>query len=305
MGDARWSDKDWAGYAAGTAGKTRDAIYRAKGLHPDLDPLNVGVRESVDSASNPRSTPIIVALDVTGSMGRIPDALIRGPLGTVVGEILKRQPVNDPHFMFMGVGDADAFDTAPLQVTQFEADLKIADQLTHLFIEGRGGNNRHESYHLPWYFAAMHTRTDAALKRGAKGYLFTVGDEEAPPLLRAEQVKRVIGDDLQRDLTAAEVLAMAERTYHVFHIVVEEGSHFRGYGDAVMESWTALLGQRVIRLSDHTHLAEVIVSAIQATEGADRADVAKSWSGSAGLVVARAIGALPAPAGAGTGVVRL
>ena len=38
-------------------------------------------------------------------------------------------PVADPHMMIMGVGDAWC-DRAPLQVTQFEPDIRIAEQLT-------------------------------------------------------------------------------------------------------------------------------------------------------------------------------
>lgn len=305
MGDARWSDTDWSAYAATTAHKPRAAIYTSTKLAKDLDPTAITVRESVDSNSNPKSTPIIIALDVTGSMGTIPDLLVRGPLGVVVQEILERRPVSDPHFLFMGVGDVD-HDTAPLQVTQFEADMKVVEQLTRIYLEGGGGNNHHESYHLPWYFAGMKTKTDALLKRGQKGYLFTVGDEEAPPTLRADQVKKALGDILERDLTPKEVLALAERAYHVFHIVVEEGNYFRHSPKQVLESWKELLGQRVLRLSDYTRIAEVIVSAIQANEGADRAAVAKSWGGTTELVVAHALSNLPAArAHGGTGVVRL
>ena len=82
---------------------------------------------------------------------------------------------------------------------------------------------------------------------------------------------------------------MVSKMYHVFHVVVEEGSHARGHMTEVMRTWTDLLGQRVLKLSDHTKLSEVIVSAIQVVEGADKAAVAKSWSGTTSVVVSRAI----------------
>jgi hypothetical protein len=93
--------------------------------------------------------------------------------------------------------------------------------------------------------------------------------------------------------------------YHLFHVVVEEGNHARIALPAVMNGWTGLLGQRVLRLADHTKLAEVIVSAIEVNEGRDRDTVAGSWSGSTALVVRHAIGALGPAATPGAGVVRL
>lgn len=293
MGASRWSPTDWDHYTATTtAGKRTAEIFTSHSMAGGLNPLGVDMRESRDSDINPESNAIIVGLDVTGSMGMIADALARTGLGTLVEEIIKRKPVSDPHVMMMGIGDA-WFDRSPLQVTQFEADIRIADQLAKLYLEHGGGGNSVESYNLPWYFAAMHTSIDCFEKRGRKGYLFTVGDEEPPEVLLKEHVERIIGDTIERDLSSRELLTMVERSYHVFHVVVEEGSHVRhsGLGN-VMAKWTDLLGQRVLRLSDHRKLAEVVVSAIEVNEGRDSAAVAGSWSGDTSLVVARAVGGL-------------
>lgn len=297
MGSARWNPSDWDHYATTSSTKTRDAIFTSRTLRPDLDPKTITLRESVDSDLNPQSTPIIVALDVTGSMGTIPEAMIKGSLGTFIEEVYNRKPVTDPHLMFMGVGDAH-YDRAPLQVTQFEADLRIAEQLAAIYLEGGGGGNASESYHLPWYFAGLRTVTDSMRKRNKKGYLFTVGDEEVPPALTVAQAKEVFGDTIERDLSAEDLLALAERSYHVFHIIVEQGNACRSsHGHAaVVESWKRLMGQRVIPLSDYTKLSEVLVSTIQANEGALVKDVAASWSGDTSLVVRHALAGLTGPA---------
>lgn len=304
MGNARWSPDDWASYTTTTKGKDRATVFTSRSLPSELDPRNIELRESVDSQSNPTSTPVIVALDVTGSMGAIPHELIQGNLGTLMEELLARKPVPDPHLMFMGVGDV-VYDTAPLQATQFEADVRIAEQLRQIFLEGGGGGNNCESYQLPWYFAATRTAIDSMAKRGKKGYLFTLGDEPPPEVLTAEQVQQVFGSKAERDYTSEELLAMAERNYHVFHIIIEQGHHYRHSGNEVRRKWTDLLGQRAIGLSDYTRLAEVIVATIQANEGADHASVIKSWSGDTSLVVAHAIKGLTAPAGSNTGLVAL
>ena len=180
MGSDRWEPKDWKSYSTDRlVGKTTESIYSSRSIDTDLDPINIKIRESCDSNLNPKSTALIVAEDVTGSMSRVLDATIRG-LGTLVTEIYDRKPISDPHMMFMGVGDVEAGDRAPLQVTQFEADIRIAEQLQKLYLEQGGGGNTYESYSLAWYFAATRTAIDCFTKRGKKGYLFTVGMSVLP-----------------------------------------------------------------------------------------------------------------------------
>lgn len=310
MGYARWSVDDWKDYSSSTAGKATDEIFTSRALKEDFDPTKITLRESRDSAANPNSNAIIIACDVTGSMGSLADNLVRKGIGTAFEEILKRLPVTDPHLMVMGVGDV-RFDSAPLQATQFEADIRIAAQLEEIFIEHGGGGNSWESYNLPWYFASQKTAIDCLEKRGKKGYLFTVGDEQVPEDLTRADVERAMKLDLQMErLANRDLLTMVGRYYEVFHLMVEEGSHYRSHGETVRRGWTDLLGQRAIPLADHTKLSEVIVSTIEVAEGRDKAAVAASWGGDTSLVVARAVGNLNANLtrvgdGGSSGVVRL
>ena len=305
MGVSRWNPTDWDAYAASTSGKPTAAIFGSRGLDPALSPLRIR-RESRDSAANPLSTPIVVGLDVTGSMGVIADAMAREGLGTLMEEILARRPVSDPHVAFLGVGDA-LCDQAPLQATQFEADIRIADQLSKIWLEKGGGGNACESYTLPWWFAAMHVSADRIEKGRGKGWLFTVGDEEPPERLTAREIQSVFGEGPQQDMATEDLLAMVSRDWEVFHVMVEEGSHFRHSGPTVAAKWERLLGQRALRLSDHKRLAEVVVSAIEVASGRDPRGVSASWSDAkVGAVVARAVGALaPRPGASSGGLVRL
>lgn len=291
MGGGTFDRGAYAAFSSSTVGKSTDEIYTSRKIHKDLDPKGVKLRESRDSADNPNSTPVIVALDVTGSMGMIADAIAREGLGTLFTGILDRKPITDPHVMFMGVGDAH-YDEAPLQVSQFEADKRIIEQLTQLYLEHGGGGNSSESYHFPWYFAAMHTVHDAFEKRGKRGYLFTVGDEETPDALTKGQIKQFIGDEAERDYTAKELLELAQRTYDCFHVVILQGSHARSHEAKVRKAWTDLMGQHVIFLTDYTKLAETIVAAISVAEGI-AADTAASGWGVASSVVLDAVKNLP------------
>ncbi|MDF2880134.1 MAG: hypothetical protein K0R54_691 [Clostridiaceae bacterium] len=295
MGEGRWKESDWVRYATkNIIGKaTVEEIYTAKNIDKDLNPKDIKMRESCDSVDNPLSSPLIVALDVTGSMGSVLDVMARDGLKTLATEVYNRKPITDPHIMFLGIGDVEEGDRAPLQATQFEADIRIAEQLSKIYLEKGGGGNNYESYALAWYFASMYTRIDSFEKRGKKGYLFTIGDELPTPYLRGCDIERVFGIKPQFDkIEVQELLTMVSRQYEVYHIMVENGNYFRSRGEQVVNAWTELLGQRAIRLSDHTKLAEVIVSTLQIENGADTDKVIKSWDGSTSLVVEKAVSSL-------------
>lgn len=283
MGSGSFDSAKYSSFSASTVGKKTEEIYGSRSLHKLLDPMGVKMRESRDSTDNPKSTPVIVALDVTGSMGILADVIAREGLGILYNSILDKKPISDPHVMFMAVGDAN-YDSAPLQVSQFEADNRIVEQLTQIYLEHGGGGNNFESYNLPWYFAGFHTAHDSMEKRGKKGYLFTVGDECAPEDLTLKQIKGILGDDLQSALSSREMLEIAQRSYEVFHVVILEGDYAKHRKERVLESWHAMLGQHVLPLADHKRLAETIVSAIEVAEGADATTSAARWGLGAGAV---------------------
>ena len=291
MGTGRWDSRAWDSYADSTIkGKaTVDDVFAARGLDKTLDPFNVNFRESCDSDDNPNSTPIIIGLDVTGSMGMIADNIARVGLEKLATQIYDRKPVSDPHIMFMGIGDVK-YDSAPLQVTQFEADIRIAKELTKIYVEHGGGGNSSESYTLPWWFAGMHTKCDNFIKRGQKGYLFTMGDEECPKSVLKSEIQKVFGDTIQTDsMSAEDLLRLVSKQYEVFHIVIEEGNHMRDQPYEVLKSWNDILGQRVLKLSDYTKLPELIVSTLQVLNGENKDSVSHSWDGSTNLVITNAI----------------
>src|SRR5262245_58592957 len=92
MGNARWSTVDWDLHARATCSRSRHQIFTQRGMHRDLDPARVKYRESRDSEANPRSTPIILGVDETGSMGVLAEIIIKQGLGTIMGAIYDRKP---------------------------------------------------------------------------------------------------------------------------------------------------------------------------------------------------------------------
>lgn len=308
MGSSRFDAKTYARYAASTSHLDHTTKFRASAADPAFTPKEIKVRESVKSVVNPHPTPIMVGLDVTGSMGPVVDAMHVG-LGTLFEQIIARGVVSDPHVLALAIGDMD-HDRSPVQATQFEADpVTIGKQIEALHLERGGGGNSFESYLGPLYFALMRTKCDA-FSEGRKGYLFTMGDEGPQEVLYARQIEQWFGDQAREDYSAEQLLTALEPNWHVFHLIVKEGdfqrdSHGARRRDAANRRWRELYGQRVIDLTDHRKAAEVIISTIAVTEGHDADAVTKSWSGDTSLVVRDAIKGLTKAGSTGTGPVAL
>ncbi len=298
MGSGSFTSADWTKYASGNVyGKSVSQIYSATKMSPEFDPKGV-TRESCDSDEHPESTPIIIGLDVTGSMGNILNEVAQ-QLGDMVTEILEREPVKDPQILFAAIGDS-VCDTYPLQVTQFESDIRIAKQLTDLYFERGGGGNGFESYPLAWYFAGCHTKCDNFKKRGKKGFLFTLGDDSYPKAIPGEHLKEIFGDEFEggAKLTAKEILSKASREWEIFHLCMKQGSNISSpwawadSGEKVMNDWTSLLGERAIPVSDYTKVPQIIVSLLEAMAGKKVEDIVGSWDGSTAVAVKEALSGL-------------
>lgn len=287
MGSGSYTPKAFATYSV-SSGLDRatsvDQIYVNDVLADALDirkAKDLGdrkrIREARDNADHPTTTPVIIALDVSGSMGAVLSYMAKTGMDAIVQNLYDRLPVPDPSVLAIAVDDVDAGNLIPFQATQFEADIRIQEQLRQIVFERGGGGNHFESYMLAHYFAARHTATDAWEKRQKKGYLFTIGDEHPQPKLYRSAISRVFGDDIPADITAEEIISEAVQQWEVFHVMIEEGSYMRGFPRQVREAWGNLLGQRAISLPKIEKLAEVLVSSIQIAEGADLAAVLESW----------------------------
>lgn len=233
-------------------------LYKARKLDEALDPKGV-VRECVDSDEHPNTIPVILALDVTGSMGSALEEVSK-KLNAIMTETYKK--VKDVEFLVMGIGDL-AYDDAPIQASQFESDIRIVEQLDKVYFERGGGGNQYESYTAAWYFAINQTKLDA-WKRGKKGILITLGDEPLNPYLPKEALKRVTGNEtLQGDVETKELYNEVIKKYDVYHFAIND-SHtcYRYYRDDIKETWGKYLDNNHLKVVTLNELAAQIVSAI-------------------------------------------
>jgi len=298
MGSGYWSTDVYSARASYRAATGASAFAYNDGgatrVHSALDPKGVALRESRDSDDHPESLAISVLFDVTGSMGGIPRAL-QTKLPELLGLLLRKGYVPDPHIMFGAIGDATC-DRAPLQIGQFEADNRMDDDLGRILLEGGGGGQMTESYELAMYFMARHTSIDCFEKRGKRGYLFMIGDELAYSRVKRREVARVIGDELGEDIPIAEMVRELQRMYEVYFIV-PKGSYY-ARSRKLTEFWQGLLGQHVLFLDDPDAVCETIALTIGLAEDAIDLDEGladlRAAGSDAGAAVSRALATLDA-----------
>ncbi|MEI7894521.1 MAG: VWA domain-containing protein [Myxococcales bacterium] len=219
----------------------RQQVFTQRACHALMNPKGLRVRECRDSVDHPNSLGIVFALDVTGSMGSIPELLARQELPKFM-KILEDCHVADPQILFMAVGDATC-DRAPLQVGQFETTAELMDQwLTWSFIEGGGGGQNTESYELALYWLAQHTDMDCWRKRQKRGYLFMTGDELPYPYVSRHQVEAICGDKLDEDIPVAAAVAAVESTFEPFFLIPD----LLERRERCEKPWRDLLGAHVL-----------------------------------------------------------
>ncbi len=278
MGYGTWTRHDFIDYSrrmnrsVGEDGRLRgdysnQEMFLSRRLDPALDPRGV-VRECCDSADHPATIPVILALDVTGSMGQAAVEVAK-QLNVIMTKLYTVVP--DVEFMIMGIGDFE-YDACPLQVSQFEADIRIAEQLDKVYFEFGGGGNRFESYTAAWYFALNHTRLDA-WKRGKKGILITMGDERLNPYIPVEGrrtgFQTVTGDYVQGPVETAGLYREVLQKYEIYHLDVDHGRRMDEEG--VYASWSACMDgrhfRRVTLNSIANEISDIILEEAKKTEG--------------------------------------
>jgi len=286
MGYSSWSDDAFNLLKHTRKSKTTSAIFTSKSLSKDMDPKGVTFRESRDSVEHPNTIPIMVFLDVTGSMGRIPEVLVREKLGALMNTLLDHG-LDDAQVLFGAIGD-HITDRFPLQIGQFESGTQELDTwLTTTYLEGGGGGQYMESYLMAWLFAARHTSTDAYEKRGQKGFLFTIGDEWTWEGIDEESLQRIMGYTNCEPIAHEELLEEAKRMYEVFHIHINEASYRNS--PKILDPWRNLLGERLIILEDYNAIAETIASTVAVLKGAELDRVTASFDSGIAATVSKAL----------------
>ena len=287
MGHGSYNAADWSRLKSSkgiSSSSTANDIFSSNSAQEKYQPRFISVRESRDSEDSPASTPIIIGFDSTGSMGYLAAEIAKNSLNKTATMILEKRPVTDPHLMCAAFTAPNS--SIPMQVTQFEADIRVVEQLLDFVL---GGGNRYSYDALVWYFALKHTSTDCFEKRGKKGFIFCIGDEVGDDgnvnILSEKEIAFVFGDENAKDYKTKKLAALVSEKYEVFHIVT--GSRTV----SSLRTWEPLLPGRnaVIEPENIEYLAEVMISLMQVAGGMSKADTLSQWTDPAKAVVAKAL----------------
>lgn len=276
MGGGSYSASSFATYSA-SVGKSYDVrtnrisgqTFEATQLKEILNPKGK-IRECCNSEEHPNTVPVILALDVTGSMGAACKETAEA-----LSQIMKTlyDKFKDVEVCVMGVGDFEC-DDAPLQVSQFESDVRVAQQLDQIWMEHGGGGNDYESYTAPWVFGLYRTKLDAYDKQGRKGIIITMGDEPLNPDLPAGTVKDYLGSaDGANQFGSFETSKLyedASKKFDIFHIAVDDSSSsYYRHRTKARETFIPILGDR-FKESSINNLGKTICECIEESINSSR-----------------------------------
>ena len=169
------------------------------------------------------------------------------------------EDITDVEFMIMGIGDL-AYDNSPIQISQFESDIRIAEQLDKLWFENGGGGNDYESYTAAWYMGSRHTKIDCN-KRCKKGIIITIGDERLNPYLPKNQLEYITGDKLQEDIETKELYHETSNKFNIYHLDVDHRSHYDA--DNIKSSFMNYLDENHFKVVNLNNVVDEIITIIK------------------------------------------
>lgn len=234
-----------ASYSYGSGGSTlrKAAADREKASGPRTYAERGGPMEKVVDpskvVSSSSANPLIIAVDVTGSMASWP------------AEIFDRLPLlyntlsqyrEDLEICFAAIGDTSC-DRWPLQVTPFARSFDLEQLLGSLYGEG-GGGDAPESYGLFAHWVNTHVEVPKAQEQP---FLIVFGDITMHPKVRASEVRKYLGDTPHADVDALEAWRRVCQSWNTWFLRRPGGKR----GDEVDQQWSrAIGGQKIFHIED-------------------------------------------------------
>jgi len=262
-----WTDDGSGWYGAGSysysdkvkakrdAAASREAAHGPRTYEAHRRPPNPRIIAPDKRVESQSRNPLIVAVDVTGSMARWPFEIFdRLPLlYTTLAQYRE-----DLEILFAAIGDASV-DDWPLQVTSFASGFDLEQQLKALYGEG-GGGDAPESYGLFAYWVRNHVHVPNA----SSPFLIVFGDAPMHPRVPSAQIHGLLKDSSQADADALDEWRQVASSWNTWFLRRPGG----GKGDATDKQWHAALGKdKVVRIQDEQRAVDYAMGIIARSWG--------------------------------------
>lgn len=253
-GDVRYS------YSPAGAAKRKESAERAEASGPrtykQKNQPNEKIIDPQKHISTSSTNPLIIAIDVTGSMASWPF------------EIFDRLPLlyntlsqyrEDLEVCFVAIGDAGC-DKWPLQVTTFASGYDLEQLLGSLYGEG-GGGDAPESYGLFAHWVNTHVSIPNA---GDKPFLIVFGDAPMHPTVPKGQIAHYLGEDGAKDVDAIAAWQQVCEKWNTWFLRRPTGKP----GDAVDKQWgQAITEQKIFHIEDEQRAVDYAMGLIARSWG--------------------------------------
>lgn len=227
--------------------RSYDVAVTAGKSNTDLIPKEISTKSS---------SPLIIVVDETGSMGDWP-ATIFSKLPYLENEG-KEYLGEDFEICFMAVGDAYS-DQFPLQARPFAKGLELKDRLKELVIEGNGGGQSSETYEL----AALYANEKIKIPKAVKPIMIFIGDEKPYETISPDHAEQLMGIKLEKTLTTAAVFKKLCEKFSVYLVRksygTSDGNNMSDSDKDITRHWAEYVGEdHISNLPEAGRVVDVI-----------------------------------------------
>ena len=209
-----------------------------------------------DSIATDCKAPLVVACDVTGSMGESPATIFsKCPYLDIES---KEYLGDDFEISFAAIGDAYT-DDYPLQVRSFARGTELKKKLKELVVEGGGGGQSRESYELAALYYARHV----SMPKAINPIFIFISDEGLYDFVDKQQAKQWTHTTLSKRMSFEQVFAALKRKFAVYAIrqpYQKTGKDSMSEADKrIHKQWASVVGEdHMAFLPDAARIVDVI-----------------------------------------------
>jgi hypothetical protein len=228
----------WSGYDF----KSARAAYDVHVGRSYVDAVATGKKRKdlvAKTLSTDSDAPLVIACDVTGSMGEWPATIFsKLPYLDLEG---KEYLGKGMEISFAAVGDAYS-DQYPLQTRPFVTGKGLEKQLKELIIEGNGGGQTSESYDI----CALYYARNVKMPNAVNPIFIFIGDEGLYDFVDKEQARDWVGTSIEGRLSSKQALEELKKKYAVYLIRkpygTSSGDNTSGDNKRIHAQWESYLG---------------------------------------------------------------